>query len=85
MTLATAADALGMSARSLRRDLDRAATTFTDLFDATRRSMAGHYINDTTLPFTEIAFLLGFSDTSAFSRAFRRWTGRAPRAWAASG
>jgi AraC-like DNA-binding protein len=41
--------------------------------------MAEHYIKETALPLTEIAFLLGFSELSAFSRAAKQWFGRTPR------
>jgi AraC-like DNA-binding protein len=77
--IATAAGAIGLSPRQLRRQLAQANTTFRDLLYETRKSMAAHYINETALSMTEIAFLLGFSELSAFSRAAKKWFGRTPR------
>ena len=45
-----------------------------------RRELAEQYINDPSLSLQEISFLLGFSEQSAFSRAYRRWTGQSPSA-----
>ena len=58
----------------------RESELFSRLPDVLRKAMAAHYIQETELPMTEIAFLLGFSELSAFSRAGRHWFGRAPRA-----
>jgi AraC-like DNA-binding protein len=78
-TLAEAADTLGMSSRALQRELEKANTTFRDLVEETRKSLARHFLYDTSLPLTEIAFILGFSELSAFSRAARSWFGVSPR------
>jgi AraC-like DNA-binding protein len=48
-----------------------------------RRELALVYVKDASLPLSEIAFLLGYSELSAFSRAFSRWTGQSPRSWRA--
>ena len=48
------------------------------LAEAVRRELAEQYITDPTRSLSEISFLLGFSEQSSFSRAFRRWTGQAP-------
>ena len=69
-----------LSPHQLRRELARSHTTFRLLVDETRKAMAAHYIQETDMPMTEIAFLLGFSELSAFSRAARHWFGRPPRA-----
>lgn len=53
-------------------------TSFHDLMDGTRKELACSYIHQSALSVTEIAFLLGFNDTSNFARAFKRWTGRSP-------
>jgi AraC-like DNA-binding protein len=78
VNLANAADSLGMSARTLQRELEEAGTSFRDLVDETRKSLAQHFLLGTSLPLTEIAFLLGFSELSAFSRAARVWFGAPP-------
>ena len=74
------ARALSMSVRSLQRKLQQAGTTFRKILDQTREDLAKQYIRDNKLDLTEIAFLLGFSEHSAFSRAFKRWTGQTPSA-----
>lgn len=72
------AHALSLSVRSLQRKLQQAHTTFRNVLDETRANLAKQYIRDNQLDLTEIAFLLGFSEHSAFSRAFKRWTGQSP-------
>lgn len=76
---------LGMSARNLQRHLADEGTTFKDLLNDARASLARTYVAERRLSVTEIAFVLGFADTSAFSRAFKRWTGMSPSAWAQRG
>jgi AraC-like DNA-binding protein len=73
---------LGMSPRSLQRMLAGEGTSFTDVLAEARLTLAKSYLDEGRLPVTEIAFVLGFADTSAFSRAFRRWTGVAPSDYA---
>lgn len=74
---------LGMSVRSLQRKLSAEGTSFNQLLNDTRCELACSYLSQQPRPsLTEIAFLLGFSDTSSFSRAFHRWTGVAPGAYA---
>lgn len=75
---------LGMSARNLQRHLAAEGTTFKALLNDARVSLARNYVAEGRLSVTEIAFLLGFADTSTFSRAFKRWTGQSPRQYAAS-
>jgi AraC-like DNA-binding protein len=67
-----------LSVRSLQRKLQQGGTSFRKLLDRTREDLARQYICDNGVDLTEIAFLLGFSEHSAFSRAFKRWTGRTP-------
>jgi len=74
---------LGMSARNLQRHLAAEGTSFSDLLASARADLARTYVEEGRLSVTEIAFMLGFADTSAFSRAFKRWTGTSPRGWAA--
>lgn len=72
------AKAVSLSARSLQRRLAEQRTSFSDLLANVRRELAERYVLDHGLPVTEISYLLGFSDLSSFSRAFKRWTGRSP-------
>jgi AraC-like DNA-binding protein len=73
-----AAHALRMSGRTLARKLEREGTTFKTVLDDTRRVLALHYLAEQTVDVTAIAMQLGFAHTSAFFRAFRRWTGSSP-------
>ena len=73
------AEALFMSPRNLQRKLEAEGTTFKTLLTEIRRDLALKYIQDTELTLTEISFMLGFSEMSAFSRAFKQWTGKSPR------
>lgn len=67
-----------MSARTFQRRLAEEGTNYTALLAQVRRELAEHYITDPEMPVTEISYLLGFSDVSSFSRAFKRWTGSPP-------
>jgi len=72
------AAALHLSVRTLQRKLGESGTSFRELVDQTRRELAEAYIRDPAVSLSELAFMLGFSDASAFSRAYKRWTGRTP-------
>ncbi|HUK63797.1 MAG TPA: helix-turn-helix domain-containing protein, partial [Dongiaceae bacterium] len=69
---------LGMSVRSLNRVLVAEGTTYQALLDGLRHELAARQLTDTSSSVWEVAFQLGFSDLSAFYRAFRRWTGTTP-------
>ena len=69
---------LGVSSRTLQRRLRDEGTTFKEVVDDTRESLALHYLRSTRLTATEIAFLLGFDEATSFFRAFQRWTGTTP-------
>ena len=71
------AQALNMSTRTLYNKLEGTGTTYREVLDDTRRSLAEDYIRQ-DLPIYEIAYLIGFSDTANFSRAFKKWTGKSP-------
>lgn len=73
------ADKMHMSPRNLQLKLAAQDTTFQDTLDSTRMKLATGYIEQSHLAITEIAYLLGFSDASNFTRAFRRWFGVSPR------
>ena len=75
------ANALHMSLRSLQRRLNDEGTSYKDLLDETRRELASHYMAESHRSINEITYLLGFSEPSNFSRAFRRWTGCSPSAY----
>jgi AraC-like DNA-binding protein len=72
------ARALYMSNRTLHRRLQDEGTSFAQILNESRKELAIGYIQDDNMPLTEISFLLGFSDSAAFSRAFKRWTGKTP-------
>lgn len=76
---ASVAAALAMGERTLQRRLKELGTSFSDLLEDARRELALAYLQDRRMSLLEISYLLGFSDPSSFSRAFRRWTGTAPR------
>ena len=75
------ADKMGLSSWSLQRRLREEGLSFTTLVDNVRCEMAKHYLQQRQLPISEMALLLGYSEVSAFSRAFRRWFGISPRQW----
>jgi AraC-like DNA-binding protein len=77
-TLETIADRLLMSPRTLTRKLADRGESFKGMLAQIRRDLAEKYILDQSLSLTEISFLLGFSEASSFSRAYRGWTGRSP-------
>jgi len=78
VTESTIADDLHMSTRNLNRKLSAENTSFKTLMLEIRTELANQYINDATLTLTEISFMLGFSEISSFSRAYKRWTGMSP-------
>lgn len=78
--ISAAARALGMSTRTLQRRLRERGIAFAGLVDEVRRRLSARYLADGTLTLGEIAWLLGYSESSAFNRAYRRWTGRSPSA-----
>lgn len=75
------ARALGMSARTLQRQLRQEGATFAKLLDGLRREMAPTLLRDGQHGVSEVAFLLGYEDPSAFRRAFQRWFARSPRSF----
>lgn len=76
-----AAAELGVSSRSLRRHLLEEGTSYQKLVEEFRADLAREYLRSTRLSTKEIAFLLGYTDQSAFRRAFKLWTGQTTRAW----
>ena len=72
---------LGMSGRTLQRRLSDRGVSFQSLVDEARRQLAERLLRQTPYPLAEVAFLTGFSDQSAFQRAFKRWAGQTPRSF----
>jgi AraC-like DNA-binding protein len=79
--LARVAKKMAMSPRTLQRQLKEQGMEFKQLVDDTRRRFALSYLRNRSNTLTEIAFLLGYSEVSAFNRAFKRWTGSTPLAY----
>jgi AraC-like DNA-binding protein len=75
---------LGTTRRSLQRRLASHGTTFNRLVEETLLRRAKTLLSRDSVPITEIAFELGYADPAHFTRAFRRWTGVAPRAYRTS-
>jgi AraC-like DNA-binding protein len=71
---------LGMSAKTLARRLATEGSSFADILSTVRSALAHRYLADYGLQISEIAWLLGYSEIGAFTRAFQRWTGTNPRA-----
>ncbi|MGH8626752.1 MAG: AraC family transcriptional regulator [Gammaproteobacteria bacterium] len=84
-TAVSIANALHVSPRTLQRRLNEAGTTFNAVLEDTRRELAQWYLKQPDLAISEIAYLLGFSETGNFSRAFKRWTGASPRDYRSQG
>jgi AraC-like DNA-binding protein len=82
-TTAHVAATLGVSERSLSRRLAEEGTSFRDIVQQQRRQMAHRYLDDPAIRPTQVAYLLGYAQPSAFSHAFRRWTGVSPAAYRA--
>jgi AraC-like DNA-binding protein len=81
LTLSAIARKLGTGARTLQRRLHEEGSSFHQLVHETRSTLAQNYLRKHNLAICEIAYLLGFSQPSAFHRAFQRWTGVTPRAF----
>jgi AraC-like DNA-binding protein len=75
------AEVLNVSARTLQRRLGDSGTTFRKIVDETRHAQALAYLSMAQTSLNEVTRLLGFSCSSSFTRAFRRWTGLSPSEW----
>lgn len=75
------AERLGLGTRTLQHRLKQQGIGFQEVLDGLRRSLAEVFLRDDRLSLTDIALLLGFSEQSSFTRAFRRWRGVSPAAW----
>jgi len=70
---------LGMSSRTLSRSLEKLGTSFNAIVETLRKELAEKYLKQSDLSLKEIAFLLGYTDSSSFNHAFKRWTGNTPK------
>jgi AraC-like DNA-binding protein len=71
---------LGMSPRTLARRLSDEDSSFAAILDEIRSALAHRYLADRTLPISQIAWLVGYTEVGTFTRAFQRWTGMSPSA-----
>jgi AraC-like DNA-binding protein len=76
--IAAVAQELGMSSRTLTRQLAEDGLTYKGLLDEVRRKLALQYLKDRRISPKQVAYLLGYSDVPGFYHAFRRWTGLSP-------
>ena len=72
------AEALSLTARVLQNRLKESGTTFKEVVDEVRKQLSLSYLSEEDVPLIDVAFLLGFSEQSSFSRAFKRWMGKSP-------
>lgn len=84
ISIADIAEELSCSSRTLQRKLLEEGVTFKGVLDDTRRELALAYLGKVRFSPKETSFMLGFSEPSAFYRAFRRWTGQTPSQYADS-
>ncbi|HEU5131049.1 MAG TPA: AraC family transcriptional regulator ligand-binding domain-containing protein, partial [Pyrinomonadaceae bacterium] len=78
-SLERVADQLGLTPRTLQRKLQELGTSHNELLDHMRRQLAMRYLREREMAICEVAYLLGFSESSSFHRAFKRWTGLTPK------
>jgi AraC-like DNA-binding protein len=76
---------LGISRRTFARKLASEGWTFTEISEELKATLASHYLREKNLPISEIAWLLGYREISAFTHAFKRWTGMTPSKSRANG
>ncbi len=79
LAVGTVAGQLGLTARTLQDRLKDEGTSYTELLESARRDLAHRYLREDQLSVPDVALLLGYSEASAFHRAFKRWTGLTPR------
>lgn len=81
VTVAQIADYMMLSQRTLQRCLADESTSFKQLLESTRKTMATRYLRESDISLTQLSGMLGYADLVAFSRAFQRWYGKSPRQW----
>jgi AraC-like DNA-binding protein len=72
------ADELAMSSKTLERRLAKRNESFSALLDGTRYKAAKHYLEETDMPISQVAYMAGYTEAAALVRAFKRWTGATP-------
>lgn len=77
-SLETIAANFNTSPRSLQRKLQEEGLTYQQVADSTRKLLAIHFLESGQHPLKEVSYILGYNELSAFSRAFKRWTGTTP-------
>lgn len=80
-TLEKVADCMAVNPRTLQRRLAQEGNSFQQLLDETRQEMARHFLEDPSISMAQLSRLLGYADSSAFSRAFNRWFDTRPLEW----
>lgn len=75
------ASILSVAPRTLQRQLQQRGTSFSQLLERVRADAARRHLTESQLSLTQLAAILGYSELSAFSRAFRRWHGKSPQQW----
>ena len=78
-SMETIAEKIGVSRQTLFRKLKAEGVTFEQVLDELRYKLALHYLKGEKIPVNQTAYLVGFSDSASFSRAFKRWAGTSPR------
>jgi AraC-like DNA-binding protein len=81
VTVEQVADYMMLSRRTLQRYLADEGTSFQQLLENTRKTMATRYLRESDVSLTQLSGMLGYADLVAFSRAFHRWYGKSPRQW----
>jgi AraC-like DNA-binding protein len=79
--ISNVASQLAMSARTLQRRLADGGHSYQSLVDEARRRLSARLLAETDYSLNEVAFMAGFADQSAFTRAFKRWEGQTPRSY----
>ena len=77
--MAEVARKLGISTRTLARRLASEGQTFLGVLTSLRSDLAKRYLREPDLPVSEVAWLVGYREASAFNHAFKRWTGTTPK------
>lgn len=72
------ASELGVSVRKLQQNLKNEGTSYTGIIEKIRKKLAESYLKENNIPFSEISYLIGFSEPSVFFRTFKKWNGMTP-------